>query len=161
MMTLIALGILVAYLFSAGATLIFGGEVFFEAAAMLTTFSLAGHWMEMRSRFATGKAVEALLKLAPDTTRVMRDGVEAEIPLALVVAGDVIIVKPGDRVPVDGLVITGSSYVDESMISGEPIPVAKTVGATVLGGTANQNGAFTFKATAVGANTCRPLRRAS
>jgi Cu2+-exporting ATPase len=153
MMTLIALGILVAYLYSVAATLIFKGDVFFEAAAMLTTFSLAGHWMEMQSRFATGKAVEALLKLAPATARVLRDGQEIELPLDQVVVGDEIAVKPGDRVPVDGVVVSGSSYVDESMISGEPIPVAKTTGAKVIGGTVNQTGAFNFKATAVGADT--------
>jgi Cu2+-exporting ATPase len=153
MMTLIALGILVSYLYSVGATFLFAGEVFYEAAAMLTSFSLAGHWMEMRSRFATGRAVEALLKLAPATARVRRGGVEAEIPLDQVAVGDEIVVRPGDRVPVDGMVVAGSSYVDESMITGEPIPVAKTDGKKVIGGTVNQTGAFTFRATAVGADT--------
>ena len=153
MMTLIALGILVSYLYSVAATLFWGGDVFFEAAAMLTSFSLAGHWLEMRSRFATGRAVEALLKLAPATARVLRDGQELELPLEQIVVGDEMVVKPGDRVPVDGRVSSGSSYVDESMISGEPIPVAKTQGDTVIGGTVNQTGAFNFKATAIGANT--------
>jgi P-type Cu2+ transporter len=153
MMTLIALGILVSYTYSVAATFIFKGEVFYEAAAMLTSFSLAGHWLEMRSRFATGKAVEALLKLAPATARVKRNGAESEIPLEQVVVGDEIVVRPGDRVPVDGEVISGSSYVDESMISGEPIPVAKTQSARVTGGTVNQTGAFNFRATAVGADT--------
>lgn len=153
MMTLIALGILVAYVYSVAATLVLGGEVFFEAAAMLTTLSLLGHWLEMRSRFATGKAVEALLKLAPATARVLRAGQEVELPIERVVVGDEIVTKPGDRVPVDGVVISGSSYVDESMISGEPIPVAKTQGAKVIGGTVNQTGAFNFRATAVGADT--------
>jgi Cu2+-exporting ATPase len=153
MMTLIALGILVSYLYSVAATFLFAGEAFYEAAAMLTSFSLAGHWLEMRSRFATGKAVEALLKLAPATARVRRDGVEADIPLEQVMMGDEIVVRPGDRVPVDGVVVSGSSYVDESMITGEPIPVAKTEGKKVIGGTANQTGAFDFRATAVGADT--------
>lgn len=155
MMTLIALGILVSYTYSLGATLFLGEteEVFFEAAAMLTTFSLVGHWLEMRSRFATGRAVEALLKLAPATARVLRDGQEVELSLEQVVVGDEVVVKPGDRVPVDGEVLSGSSYVDESMITGEPIPVAKTLGAKVIGGTLNQNGAFNFRATAVGADT--------
>ena len=153
MMTLIALGILVSYIYSVAATLFWGGDVFFEAAAMLTSFSLAGHWLEMRSRFATGRAVEALLKLAPATARVLRDGQELELPLAQVVVGDEIVVKPGDRVPVDGVVSSGSSYVDESMISGEPIPVAKTQGAKVIGGTVNQTGAFNFTTTAIGADT--------
>ena len=153
MMTLIALGILVSYVYSVVATFIFQGEVFYEAAAMLTSFSLAGHWLEMRSRFTTGKAIETLLKLAPATARVKRDGSEFEIPLEQVGVGDEIVVRPGDRVPVDGEVISGSSYVDESMISGEPIPVVKRQGAHVTGGTVNQTGAFNFRATAVGAET--------
>ncbi len=153
MMTLIALGILVSYAYSVGATFAFEGEVFYEAAAMLTTFSLVGHWMEMRSRFATGRAVEALLKLAPDTARVRRDGQEMEVSLDQVVVGDTIVVRPGDRVPVDGVVTSGSSYVDESMITGEPVPVAKNTGDKVTGGTVNQTGAFDFRATAIGADT--------
>jgi len=153
MMTLIALGILVSYLYSVAATYLFAGEVFYDAAAMLTSFSLAGHWMEMRSRFATGRAVEALLKLAPATARVKRGGVEEEVRLDQVVVGDEIVVRPGDRVPVDGMVASGSSYVDESMITGEPIPAAKTEGQRVIGGTVNQTGAFNFRATAVGADT--------
>lgn len=153
MMTLIALGILVAYSYSLAATFAFPGEVFYEAAAMLTTLSLLGHWLEMRARFATGRAVEALLKLAPTTARVQRGGQEVQLPLEQVVVGDELIVKPGDRVPVDGKVLSGSSYVDESMITGEPIPVVKEPGARVIGGTVNQNGAFNFQATAVGADT--------
>jgi Cu2+-exporting ATPase len=153
MMTLIALGILVSYTYSVAATFLFDGEIFYEAAAMLTTFSLAGHWLEMRSRFATGRAVEALLKLAPATARVKRGGEEVEIALEQVVVGDEIVVRPGDRVAVDGTVVSGSSYVDESMITGEPVPVAKTIGVKVVGGTVNQTGAFNFKATAVGADT--------
>ena len=154
MMTLIALGILVSYLYSVWATVFLGSQdVFFEAAAMLTTFSLIGHWLEMRSRFATGRAVEALLKLAPDTARVIRDGQEVEVPLAQVVVGDILAVRPGDRVPVDGEVTAGQSYVDESMVSGEPLPVGKAAGDHVTGGTVNQTGAFQVRATAVGADT--------
>lgn len=154
MMTLIATGILVSYVYSLVATVVGGTEdVFFEAAAMLTTFSLAGHWLEMRSRFATGRAVEALLALAPPTARVRRDGGEVEIPLGEVVVGDEVVVRPGDRLPVDGTVRSGESYVDESMITGEPVPVAKRPGDRVTGGTVNQTGAFTFVATEVGADT--------
>jgi Cu2+-exporting ATPase len=153
MMTLIALGILISYTYSVAATFFFHGEVFYEAAAMLTTFSLAGHWLEMRSRFATGKAVEALLRLAPTTARVRRQGQEIEVPVEEVVVGDEIVIRPGDRIPVDGEVVSGSSYVDESMITGEPVPVAKGPGDRVVGGTVNQTGAFTFRATAVGADT--------
>lgn len=154
MMTLIALGILVSYSYSVFATFFLpDGEVFFEAAAMLTTFSLLGHWLEMRSRLATGRAVEALLKLAPATARVKRDGHEVEVPLEQVVVGDELIVKPGDRIPVDGEVVSGQSYVDEAVITGESLPVVKEVGSKVIGGTVNQTGAFNFKATAVGADT--------
>ena len=153
MMTLIATGILVSYAYSVAATLFLGGDVFFEAAGMLTSFSLAGHWLEMRSRFATGRAVEALLKLAPETARVVREGEEHEVPLDGVNVGDELAVRPGDRVPVDGEVLSGASFVDESMITGEPVPVEKSVGARVTGGTVNQTGAFHFRATAVGADT--------
>lgn len=154
MMTLIATGILVSWGFSVYATLFLSSaEVFFEAAAMLTTLSLLGHWLEMRSRFATGRAVEALLKLAPTTARLIRDGQEVEVPLEQVVVGDVLAVRPGDRVPVDGEVVAGASYVDESMITGEPIPVQKQPGTPVTGGTVNQNGALSVRATAVGSDT--------
>ena len=153
MMTLIALGILVSYLYSVAATFLFTGDVFYEAAAMLTTLSLLGHWLEMRSRVATGRAVESLLKLAPDTARVKRNGAETQVSLAEVIVGDEIVIRPGDRVPVDGEVLSGSSFVDESMLTGEPIPVEKGVGAKVTGATVNQTGAFTFRATAIGADT--------
>src|SRR6266567_4794913 len=153
MMTLIATGILVSYLYSAAVTFGFPGEPFYDAAAMLTAFSLLGHWLEMRSRFATGRAVEALLELAPPTARRVRDEHEDEVPLAAVVVGDVLAVRPGDTIPVDGVVIEGSSYVDESMLTGEPVPVAKGPGDEVVGGTRNQQGAFRFRATKVGADT--------
>jgi len=153
MMTLIATGILVSYGYSVAVTFGLRGELFYDAAAMLTAFSLLGHWLEMRSRFATGRAVEALLELAPPTARRVRDGVEEEVPLEAVVVGDMLAVRPGDTVPVDGVVTDGSSYVDESMLTGEPIPVAKQPGAGVTGGTRNQQGAFRFRATKVGADT--------
>ena len=153
MMTLIATGILVSYAYSVVVTFGLPGEAFYDAAAMLTAFSLLGHWMEMRSRAATGRAVEALLRLAPATARRVRDGVEEEVPLAAVVVGDVLAVRPGDTVPVDGVVTDGSSYVDESMLTGEPVPTAKAPGAQVVGGTRNQQGAFRFRANKVGADT--------
>ncbi len=153
MMTLIATGILVSYGYSVAVTFGLRGELFYDAAAMLTAFSLLGHWLEMRSRFATGRAVEALLELAPPTARRVRDGVEEEVPLEAVVVGDMLAVRPGDTVPVDGVVTDGSSYVDESMLTGEPVPVAKQPGAPVTGGTRNQQGAFRFRATKVGADT--------
>src|SRR2546423_11194816 len=120
---------------------------------MLTAFSLLGHWLEMRSRFAAGRAVEALLKLAPPTARRVRNGQEEEVPLEAVTVGDTLAVRPGDTIPVDGVVIEGSSYVDESMLTGEPVPVPKAPGDEVVGGTRNQQGAFRFRATKVGADT--------
>jgi len=153
MMTLIATGILVSYVYSAAVTFGLRGEPFYDAAAMLTAFSLLGHWMEMRSRFVTGRAVEALLELAPPTARRVRDGQEEEVPLEAIAVGDVLVVRPGDTVPVDGAVTEGSSYVDESMLTGEPVPVAKGPGNEVVGGTRNQQGAFRFRATKVGADT--------
>jgi len=153
MMTLIATGILVSYVYSAAVTFGLRGEPFYDAAAMLTAFSLLGHWMEMRSRFATGRAVEALLKLAPPTARRMRHGQEEEVSLAAIAVGDVLAVRPGDTIPVDGVVIEDSSYVDESMLTGEPVPVAKGPGDEVVGGTRNQQGAFRFRASKVGADT--------
>src|SRR3989449_10546675 len=107
----------------------------------------------MRSRFATGRAVEALLKLAPPTARRVRDGQEEEVPLEAIAVGDVLAVRPGDTIAVDGVVIEGSSYVDESMLTGEPVPVAKRLGDEVVGGTRNQQGAFRFRATKGGADT--------
>ena len=153
MMTLIATGILVSYGYSVAVTFGLPGELFYDAAAMLTAFSLLGHWLEMRSRFATGRAVEALLELAPPTARRVRDGAEQQVPLEAVVVGDILAVRPGDTVPVDGVVTDGSSYVDESMLTGEPVPVAKQPGEPVTGGTRNQQGAFRFRATKVGTDT--------
>ena len=153
MMTLIATGILVSYGYSAAVTFGLPGEPFYDAAAMLTAFSLLGHWLEMRSRFATGRAVEALLELAPPTARRVRDGQEEDVPLEAIAVGDVLAVRPGDTIPVDGFVIEGSSYVDESMLTGEPVPVAKGAGDAGVGGTRNQQGAFRFRATKVGADT--------
>ena len=109
MATLIATGILTAYLYSVAATFLFEGEVFYEAAAMLTTFSLLGHWMEMAARNATGEAIASLLKLAPATARVIRGGEEAEVPVEEVRVGDVIAVRPDEKVPVDGVVMEGRS----------------------------------------------------
>ena len=107
MMTLIATGILVSYLYSVAVTFGLPGEMFYDAAAMLTAFSLLGHWLEMRSRFATGRAVEALLELAPPTARRVRDGQEEVVPLDAVAVGDTLAVRPGDTVPVDGVVTEG------------------------------------------------------
>lgn len=153
MATLISTGILTAYFYSVGATFLFESEVFYEAAAMLTTFSLLGHWMEMAARNATGEAIASLLKLVPETARIIRNGQEVEVPVEEVRVGDIIAVRPGEKVPVDGIVVDGRSYVDESMITGEPVPVEKTEGVKVTGGTLNTTGAFRFKTEHVGSDT--------
>lgn len=124
--------------------------VYFEAAAVIVTLILLGRWFEARAKGQTGQAIEQLLTLQPDTARVMRDGAYAEIPLAEVVLGDQIQLRPGDRVAVDGAVVDGSSYVDESMITGEPIPVEKAKGASVVGGTINTTGSLIYEATKLG-----------
>ncbi len=153
MMVLIAVGVLSAYIFSVVITLFVGGETFFDAAAMLTTFVLFGHWMEMKSRKGTSEALRALFDLVPPKARVMRDGKEVEVATSEVQIGDTVLLKPGDKVPVDGEVIEGETSIDESLVTGESIPVTKTVGDKVIGGSINQTGSIQFKATKVGADT--------
>lgn len=153
MMVLIATGVLAAYLFSAVITLFMGGETFFDAAAMLVTFVLFGHWMEMKSRRGTSEALRALFDLVPPQARVLRDGKEVLVPTAEVQIGDVIILKPGDKVPVDGEVTEGETSIDESLVTGESLPVSKKPGDEVIGGSINQSGSVTFKATKVGSDT--------
>ncbi|MFA5770814.1 MAG: copper-translocating P-type ATPase [Patescibacteria group bacterium] len=152
MMVLIAIGVLTAYIFSVFITFI-GGETFFDAAAMLVTFVLFGHWMEMKSRRGTSDALRALFDLVPPQARVVRDGKELLLPTAEVIIGDVVILKPGDKAAVDGEVLTGETSIDESMVTGESIPVSKKIGDRVIGGTINQTGSITFKATKVGSDT--------
>src|SRR5262249_49683748 len=166
MFTLIAVGTGTAYGYSVVATLfpdIFpdsfrahGGEVavYFEAAAVITTLVLLGQVLELRARSQTSSAMKALLGLAPKTARVLRgDGEEKDIPLDQVRPGDRLRVRPGEKVPVDGVVLEGTSAVDESMVTGEPIPVEKTVGSRVTGGTVNGNGGFIMRAERVGSDT--------
>jgi len=128
-------------------------NVYYEAAAVIVTLILVGRWFEARAKGRTSAAIKRLIGLQPKTARVMRGGVEAELPIAEVVLGDLVTVRPGERIAVDGEVLDGASFVDESMISGEPIPVEKSAGATVIGGTVNGTGAFRFRATKVGADT--------
>ncbi len=109
--------------------------------------------LEARAKGRTSEAIKHLMGLQAKTARVVRDGETIEIPLGDVHAGDTVLVRPGDRVPVDGTVVDGNSYVDESMITGEPVPVEKIAGADVVGGTINKTGSFTFRATKVGADT--------
>jgi Cu+-exporting ATPase len=129
-------------------------HVYFEAAAVIITLVLLGKYLEAITKGRTSEAMRKLLGLQAKTARVVRPGqAEQELPIDEVLSGDLVSVRPGEKIPVDGVVVSGSSYVDESMITGEPIPVAKTEGARVVGGTLNQNGALTFRATAVGADT--------
>jgi Cu+-exporting ATPase len=128
-------------------------NVYFEAAAVIVTLILLGRLLEARAKGRTSEAIRRLVGLQPKTARVRRDGQEREVPLAELRAGDLVLVRPGERIATDGEVVEGSSFVDESMITGEPVPVAKQAGAAVVGGTVNRTGAFAFRATKVGAET--------
>jgi Cu+-exporting ATPase len=127
--------------------------MFYETALMLAGFLMLGRYLEARAKGRTGDAIRKLMNLAPRMATVVRAGGEAEIPVAEVVPGNLVVVKPGDRIPVDGEVVEGESYVDESMITGEPIPVLKKSGAPVVGGTLNTNSVLRFRATRVGKET--------
>ena len=153
MSVLVSLGILVSYLFSVGITFTVGGETFYEAAVMLATFLLFGHWMEMKARRGSSDAVRKLLELAPSEANVERDGKVGRLPVAEVRVGDVIVLQPGERVAVDGEVIDGRTAIDESMVTGESIPVEKEKGASVVAGTVNQTGSIRYRATKIGADT--------
>jgi P-type Cu+ transporter len=128
-------------------------NLYFEAAGVIVTLILLGRWLEARARGRTSEAIRRLIQLQSKTARVVRDGQETELPVDAVRPGDEIVVRPGERVPVDGIVVNGESYVDESMITGEPVPAAKRPDSEVIGGTINQTGAFRFRATRVGAET--------
>ena len=166
MFTLISLGVSVAYGYSIIAALLPGifpdsfrdasGEVavYFEAAAVIVTLVLLGQVLELRARDRTGSAIRQLLELAPQTARRMRnDGTEEDVPLDAVQAGDKLRVRPGEKVPVDGVVLDGTSAVDESMVSGEPLPVEKNSGDALIGATVNGTGSLTMRADKVGADT--------
>jgi len=164
MFTLIGLGVAVAFGYSVVATFFPGifpesfreGElvpVYFEAAAVITTLVLLGQVLELKARSRTGAAIKALLGLAPKTARRIRQDTEEDIPLEHVHAGDLLRVRPGEKIPVDGTVIEGGGAVDESMVTGEPIPVAKHPGDSVIGATINGTGSFVMRAERVGAET--------
>ncbi|MCV3241910.1 heavy metal translocating P-type ATPase [Mesorhizobium sp. ZC-5] len=166
MWTLISLGVGAAYLYSLAATLFpdlfphqfrgHGGSVpvYFEAASVIVALVFLGQVLELKARERTGSAIRALLDLAPKTARrIGKDGSETDVPLDEVVTGDLLRVRPGDGVPVDGVVTEGRSSVDESMITGEPLPVEKNIGDTVTGGTLNKNGSLVMRAEKVGADT--------
>ena len=164
MFTLIGLGVAVAYIYSVVATLFPGMfpesfrkdgvvMVYFEAAAVITTLVLLGQVLELKARSRTGAAIKALLGLAPKTARRVREGREEDVPLDQVKVGDLLRVRPGEKIPVDGTVIEGASAVDESMVTGEPIPVEKHSGDNVIGATINGTGSFVMRAERVGAET--------
>ena len=154
MAVLIATGVLAAYLFSVLLTFIRPeSETFYEAAALLVTFVLFGHWMEMKSRRGTSDALRALFDLVPPKANVIRDGKEINIPSAEIVHDDIVVLRPGDKVPVDGEIVEGETSIDESLVTGESIPVAKTIGAKVVGGSVNLTGTVRCKATEVGSET--------
>jgi P-type Cu2+ transporter len=153
MMVLVAVAIAAGWLYSVGVTLTGGGEMFYEAAAVLTAFVLLGHWVEMRARGGANDAVRALLELSPPRAVVVRDGVETEVPTADVLVGDLLLVRPGAKIPVDGLVEAGESEVDESMVTGESLPVPKTTGSSVVGASVNTTGTLRVRASHVGADT--------
>ncbi|MEO8538129.1 MAG: copper-translocating P-type ATPase [bacterium] len=153
MSVLITTGVAAAYLFSAGITIGGGTDVFFEAAAMLITFVLFGHWMEMRSRRGTTDALRALLNLVPEKAIVVRGGQEIEVDTATIVPGDIVRVRPGQRVPVDGLIREGRSSLDESLVSGESLPVEREVGAEVVAGSVNGEGSMLVEARGTGSET--------
>lgn len=159
MNSLVAVGSLAAYGYSLIATFAPGFlppgtiNVYFEAAAVIVTLILLGRLLEARAKGRTSEAIKRLAGLQATTARVQREGKTVDLPISSVVSGDIVEVRPGERLPVDGEVVEGASYVDEAMITGEPIPVSKSVGSEVVGGTVNQKGAFAFRATAVGGDT--------
>lgn len=153
MAVLVVLSVGTGYLFSVGSTFFYGGQQFYEASAILLVFILLGHWLEMRARAGASEAIRALMDLAPPKANVLRDGKEMEVATAEIISGDTVVIRPGNKIPVDGTVLDGASMVDESMLTGESMPVAKKIGDTVIGATINKSGTFQYRATKVGADT--------
>ena len=153
MAVLVLLSVGTGYLFSVGATFLFEGEQFYEASAVLLVFILLGHWLEMRARAGASEAIRKLMDLAPPMATVIRDGQEVELPTAEVLAGDTVLIRPGNKIPVDGEILEGTSDVDESMLTGESMPVSKQPGDSVIGATINKTGSFRYRATKVGSDT--------
>ena len=153
MMVLVAVAVGAGWLYSVYVTLTGGGDVFYEAATVLAAFVLLGHWFEMRARGGANDAIRTLLDLAPPRALVIRDGETAEVPTSEVIAGDLLLVRPGAKIAVDGVVEDGESEVDESMVTGESLPVHKAPGSAVVGATINRNGTLRARATRVGADT--------
>ena len=164
MFTLIALGVGSAYAYSTAGTIAPGVfpeaslmhgavDTYFDTAVVITTLVLLGQVLELTARQRTGAAIRALLDLSPKTARLVRGGVESDVAIGDVKVGDLCRVRPGEKVPVDGIVIEGHSAVDESMVTGEPLPIEKAIGARVTGGTVNGTGTVLFRAERVGADT--------
>jgi Cu2+-exporting ATPase len=153
MMVLVAVAIGTGWVYSVAATFFIEGDVFYEAAAMLATFVLLGHWFEMRARGGANDAIRALLDLAPPKALVVRDGEPVEVPTAEVAVGELLLIRPGAKVPVDAVVEEGESEVDESTVTGESLPVHKAPADELIGATINKNGTLRARASAVGSDT--------
>ncbi|MBU1197453.1 heavy metal translocating P-type ATPase [Candidatus Micrarchaeota archaeon] len=151
--SLILIGVGAAYLYSAAVTLGFEGELYYEVGTFVLTFIVLGKWLEAKARGRTSEAIKKLIGLQAKTARVIRKGKELEIPIEQVGVGDTIVIRPGEKIPVDGVVTEGESAVDESMVTGESIPVSKKKGDPVIGATINKHGSFQFKALKVGKET--------
>src|SRR5579883_3125864 len=161
MNTLVSLGTVAAFLYSALATLApqlflkhgLHPDVYYESVLLILGFLLLGKWLEARAKHRTVDALEAFAKMQPSTVHLLRNGEETEVPLAEVHPGDLLVVRPGERIPVDGVITVGTSSVDESLITGESIPVSRSKGDRLIGGSLNFDGALTYRATSVGADS--------
>jgi Cu2+-exporting ATPase len=153
MMVLVAVAIGTGWIYSVAATFWISGDVFYEATTFLAAFVLLGHWFEMRARSGANDAIRSLLDLAPPMATVVRDGQEEEVPTAEVEVGDLLVIRPGAKVPVDAEVVEGKSAVDESLVTGESLPVSKSPGDTLIGATINKQGALRARASAIGSDT--------
>lgn len=151
--TLIVIGTTAAYLYSILSMFGVVTGMYFDTAAVIITLILLGRFLEAKAKSHTSDAIKKLLGLAPKTARIIKNGLEIDVPISDVNVGDLIRVRPGEKIPVDGIVVEGQSYVDESMVTGESLPINKTVGANVIGATINKSGSFVFKATKVGSET--------
>ena len=151
--TLIAMGSSAAYFYSLAATFLIEGHVYYETAALIITLIVLGKYLEAKAKGRTSEALKRLMGLRAKTARVIRDGIEADLPVEEVQVGDVVVIRPGEKIAVDGVVTEGRSAVDESMITGESLPVGKEVGDDVIGATINKTGSFKFRATKVGKDT--------
>ncbi len=153
MMVLVAVAIAAGWTYSVVVTVRGGGDVFYEASTVLAAFVLLGHWLEMRARGGANDAVRALLNLAPPLAIVIKDSEQVEVPTSELHVGDVLLIKPGSKVPVDAVVEDGTSEVDESVVTGESLPVSKAPGVELIGGSINKNGTLRARATKVGSDT--------